>query len=153
MPDILTKQQRSWTMSRVRSHGNKTTELVFVDILRRNRITGWRRRFPLFGKPDFVFRKLRVAIFIDGCFWHGCARHCRYPNSNTFYWRDKIAGNERRDRFVRRSLRAKGWRVLRIWQHELARPNRLLKRLTRTMQQSTWVGHSDRQTTPSRPNA
>jgi DNA mismatch endonuclease (patch repair protein) len=70
-------------------------------------------------KPDFVFRKLKLAVFVDGCFWHGCPRHFIKPRNNAAFWRAKIAANRTRDRFVNRTLRAQGWKVLRIWEHAL----------------------------------
>jgi DNA mismatch endonuclease (patch repair protein) len=74
-------------------------------------------------KPDFVFRKLRTVIFVDGCFWHGCPRHATKPKNNREFWRKKLAGNKTRDQLVTRTLRRAGWRVVRIWEHEL-RKNR-----------------------------
>ncbi len=65
---------RSELMSRIRARGNKKTELALVTLLRTNRITGWRRHQPLLGRPDFIFRKRRLAVFVDGCFWHGFSR-------------------------------------------------------------------------------
>ena len=93
MADILTKKKRSAVMAKIRGRGNKATEVVFANLLRAHRLTGWRRHAPLPGKPDFAFRQHRVAIFVDGCFWHGCPRHCRFPASNRAYWLKKIAGN------------------------------------------------------------
>lgn len=86
-------------------------------------------------KPDFVFRHLRVALFVDGCFWHGCPKHATQPKTNAAFWRDKIAANRARDRRVTRVLRALGWRVLRIWEHELRRRTEptLVRRLHRTL--------------------
>jgi DNA mismatch endonuclease (patch repair protein) len=75
----------------------------------------------LFGKPDFVFPKLRLAVFVDGCFWHRCPRHAVKPKQNAAFWRRKISANKARDRLVSRTLRRQGWSVLRIWEHELAR--------------------------------
>jgi DNA mismatch endonuclease (patch repair protein) len=84
-------------------------------------------------RPDFVFPRLRLAVFVDGCFWHACPVHATRPRSNAAFWRRKLAANKARDRRVNRTLRAAGWRVLRIWEHELARKNeaRLLRRLQR----------------------
>lgn len=79
--DVFTKKKRSQIMAAVRSTGNRTTELRLASILRANGITGWRRHQPLPGKPDFVFRRERLAVFADGCFWHGCPRHLRMPFS------------------------------------------------------------------------
>lgn len=96
-------------------------------------ITGWRRDSKLQGKPDFVFPKPRIAVFVDGCFWHGCPKHGTKPKTNAAFWRKKIARNRERDREVGQALRQRGWRVLRIWEHELKNTNkrRLLARLRR----------------------
>jgi len=99
--------------------------------LRTARIGGWRRRVRLLGSPDFVWRRERVALFVDGCFWHACPRHGRVPKSRKDFWVPKLATNKERDRAVSRALRAAGWRVLRIWEHDLVRKHekRLLARL------------------------
>jgi DNA mismatch endonuclease (patch repair protein) len=70
-------------------------------------------------RPDFVFRTQRLAVFVDGCFWHGCPRHATWPRQNAKFWREKILRNRTRDRLVTRTLRAHGWTVLRLWEHEL----------------------------------
>jgi len=115
-------------MAAVRSTGNLTTEVKFAAALRLHRVTGWRRRQPIHGKPDFVFPKLRVAIFIDGCFWHGCSRHCRMPKSRTEFWTTKIQKNKDRDRAVNRMLRKQGWTVIRIWEHSVPDSTRVVAR-------------------------
>ena len=121
-------------MSRIRGRGNKDSELALARLLRRHRITGWRRNQPVFGKPDFVFPKLRLAVFVDGCFWHGCPRHATQPKNNRAFWRNKLAGNQRRDALVNRALRRAGWRVLRIWGCDLAkRPEICLRRIWKTL--------------------
>jgi DNA mismatch endonuclease (patch repair protein) len=74
-------------------------------------------------QPDFVFPKLRLAVFVDGCFWHGCPIHATWPKQNGAFWRAKILGNKARDRRVDRTLRKAGWRVPRVWEHELVRRN------------------------------
>lgn len=129
MTDILSKKKRSQVMAAVRSTGNKNTELRLITILRAHQITGWRRRQKLPGKPDFLFRAQRVAVFVDGCFWHGCSRHCRMPKSNVAFWRRKIGTNRKRDLIVNRCLRKNGWRVIRFWEHSLAKPEAVAKRL------------------------
>jgi DNA mismatch endonuclease (patch repair protein) len=135
MTDVFTKAKRSEVMSRVRSCGNKDTELALAKLLRRHGITGWRRNQQVFGKPDFIFRKARLAVFVDGCFWHGCPKHATKPKNNRAFWRRKLAGNKTRDRAVDRVLRREGWRVVRIWEHELAKKTelRLLRRLRRSL--------------------
>ena len=106
-------------MSRIRGHGNKTTELRLIAIFRNAKIRGWRRNKDLVGRPDFVFPDARLAVFVDGCYWHGCPKHFRLPASNTSYWKEKIALNKSRDRRVTRILKSEGWKVVRIWEHSL----------------------------------
>lgn len=119
MADWLSQEQRSRNMASIRSTGNATTEREFLRMLREASISGWRRHVALPGKPDFVFRGQRLAVFIDGCFWHGCPRCYRMPEDNRRYWRLKVASNRDRDRRRTRELRSSGWRVLRIWEHRL----------------------------------
>ena len=121
MADVFTKAKRSAVMGRIRSHGNRATELRLIALLRAHGITGWRRKARVFGKPDFVFRRERVAVFVDGCFWHGCPRHATMPASNRAFWKAKLARNAARDREVTRALRKAGWRVLRVWECALTR--------------------------------
>jgi DNA mismatch endonuclease (patch repair protein) len=123
MADVFSPAKRSEVMSRIRGRGNKATELALIDLMRRHHITGWRRNQPLFGKPDFVFRKQRLAVFVDGCFWHGCPKHANLPVGNREFWQKKLDANRKRDRLVMRELRRRGWRVMRIWEHELVTRN------------------------------
>jgi DNA mismatch endonuclease (patch repair protein) len=121
-------------MSRIRGSGNRETELRMVSLFRRNRITGWRRRWPLVGHPDFVFPAYRVVVFVDGCFWHGCPEHYTKPQNNRAFWARKFYANRARDRHVNRELRRKGWRVVRIWEHDLRLRNpRCVARLKRLL--------------------
>ncbi len=129
MTDIFSKEKRSAIMAAIRSYNNKETEIRFIGILRRNRISGWRRKQELEGNPDFVFPLRKLIVFIDGCYWHGCPVHFRLPKSNKAYWRTKIGGNRSRDRRITRHLKREGWRVLRFWQHELADEKKLVKRI------------------------
>ena len=133
MPDVFTKAKRSEVMSRIRGRGNKDTELALAKLFRAHRITGWRRNQKIFGKPDFVFQKLKLAVFVDGCFWHGCPKHATKPKNNPAFWRRKFSRNKQRDVLVTWTLRRAGWRVLRVWEHELASKNeaRLLRRIQR----------------------
>lgn len=123
--DTLSGMQRSERMSRVRATANKSTELRLVKLFRAHRIIGWRRGAPLPGKPDFIFRAPKVAVFVDGCFWHRCPRHGRMPRTRVAFWTLKLSRNAERDREVGKVLRERGWRVLRIWEHELAQKNEL----------------------------
>jgi DNA mismatch endonuclease, patch repair protein len=135
--DFLTRSERSKRMSLIRSRGNNDTEAVLTKLFRRHKITGWRRHQKIFGKPDFIFPKLRLAVFVDGCFWHNCPKHGTKPKGNAAFWNNKFARNKARDFLVTRALRAQGWRVLRIWEHELTRKNevRLLRRIQRMLAQ------------------
>ncbi|HNU50191.1 MAG TPA: very short patch repair endonuclease [Verrucomicrobiota bacterium] len=129
MADIFSKRKRSEVMAAVRSSGNESTELRFITLMRGLHITGWRRRQKLPGSPDFVFREQRLAVFVDGCFWHGCPKHGSFPSTRRTFWLKKFASNKARDRDVTRKLRQRGWRVIRIWEHELKNPARCLAQL------------------------
>lgn len=133
MPDVFTKAKRSEVMSRIRGSGNRKTELALIAVFRRNHIIGWRRHQQVLGKPDFVFRSMRLAVFVDGCFWHRCPKHCSMPVNNRVFWAKKLETNKLRDRNITKVLQEKGWKVLRIWEHELSPRNekRLLNRLQR----------------------
>jgi DNA mismatch endonuclease (patch repair protein) len=185
MPDVFTKRKRSEVMSRIRGRGNRDTELALARLMRQAGLTGWRRHVSVSlnrdllkalnrkrasrgstvqqsnrstnftVRPDFVFRKPRVAIFVDGCFWHGCPIHsppARWLAKSTMavsagsrkaatarrsgkqFWRAKLTANKLRDRFVNRQLRRQGWRVVRIWEHELTgNPARCLRRIRQAL--------------------
>ena len=142
MPDVFTPAKRSEVMSRIRSHGNAATELRLMKLMRDQKITGWRRQLLLTVRepgikvrPDFVFRRERVAVFVDGCFWHGCPRHATRPKQNRKFWETKILRNQTRDRHVKRELRKAGWTVLRIWECALTlkRARGTLSRLRRAL--------------------
>ncbi|SRR6266536_4294207 len=129
MADIFTKVQRSMIMARVRGRDNATTELAMAKLLRGSKVTGWRRHSSVFGKPDFVFHKARVALFVDRCFWHGCPYCYHAPKSSAAFWRAKIQQNMRRDLKVSLHLRRRGWKVIRVRECQLRAPTRFLNRL------------------------
>jgi DNA mismatch endonuclease (patch repair protein) len=182
MPDVFSKAKRSEVMSRIRSRGNKDTEVKLARWFRRHKITGWRRQIQIGGRdgplgrprpqrsegrnergkirvpavrgrrltlrsatgtaqrtvptvrvrPDFIFPKHRLAVFVDGCFWHGCPGHGTQPKGNAAFWKRKLTGNQARDRRVNRALRSAGWRVVRIWECTLKRhPLNCLRRIQR----------------------
>ena len=119
MPDNLTKQQRSFAMSQVRSQGTG------LEIMVRQRLSDAGLSFrtnvgELPGKPDIVFDDARVAVFVDGDFWHGY-RFPKWEKSLSEFWRQKIAKTRERDRKTHRKLRRQGWRVVRLWQHDIER--------------------------------
>jgi DNA mismatch endonuclease (patch repair protein) len=133
MADVFNQAKRSQVMSRIRGAGNLDTELRLIKLFRGSHISGWRRNQQVFGKPDFVFPKHRVALFVDGCFWH---RHagCKFsytPKSRLEFWLPKFQKNVTRDRLVTRRLRKAGWRVVRIWECDLvaSREHRVIRRL------------------------
>lgn len=130
--DNVDPTKRSWIMARVKSTGNTSTEMALVHGFRREGITGWRRNFSLFGKPDFVFPHAHIAVFVDGCFWHGHPTRCRIPATHREYWKAKIARNQARDRRVNRILRQRGWKVIRIWEHMVKQP-RTIARIRRAL--------------------
>lgn len=122
MADRISKKQRSENMTAVKSRGNKSTELKFVALLKENKISGWRRHYKrLIGTPDFAFPKQKVAVFIDGCFWHGCRKCYVAPKSNVAFWKNKIEKNRQRDGRVSKVLKQQGWSVVRIKEHLLKR--------------------------------
>jgi DNA mismatch endonuclease, patch repair protein len=144
MTDVFTSAKRSEVMSRIRGRGNISTELRLAQLLRSAGLSGWRRHRTItcefkgasFSvRPDFVFRRELLAVFADGCFWHCCKLHFSIPANNNTFWTEKLAANRRRDRLVNRALRSQGWRVLRIWEHELQRkpPTRLISRVRRAL--------------------
>lgn len=121
--DTFSAEKRSWIMAQVKSTGNRSTEKNFIAVLHKSKLSGWRRHYPIFGKPDFVFPRAKVAVFVDGCFWHGHPRKCRVPQSNREYWLGKIDRNIARDRLVTRTLKDKGWKVIRIWEDVILKPS------------------------------
>src|SRR6266404_4687139 len=132
--DRLTKAARSALMAKVRSRGNRSTEVRLRLALVRARSAGWKLHpNSVLGQPDFWFPRKKVALFVDGCFWHGCKRCLRLPRSNRQYWRNKISGNIHRAELINRKLRSLGITVLRFWEHDV-RHRRTLDRLVGTLQ-------------------
>ncbi|HUS58093.1 MAG TPA: very short patch repair endonuclease [Planctomycetota bacterium] len=126
---------RGQLMSRVRSFGNRTTERRLVGLLRKAHLSGWRRRYTLLGHPDFVWPKAKVAVFVDGCFWHGhdCGKNIS-PKTNAAAWQEKIHQNKERDRLVNRSLRQQGWQIVRLWECQLAKnPDTCIARIRKAL--------------------
>jgi len=107
-------------MAAVRGKGNKTTEQRLRTALARARVSGWQvTPKKIRGRPDFLFPRERVAVFVDGCFWHGCPTCGHTPNTNAVFWAAKIARNRERDAATTAALVAGGTHVLRFWEHEL----------------------------------
>lgn len=114
--DKFSKDVRSGIMRAVKSEGNKSTEIKMLEFFKAERIKGWRRKYPVYGRPDFVFPEKRVAVFADGCFWHGHGCRNLEPKNNSDYWENKILKNKKRDRKVVKYLFAKGWQVFRVFE-------------------------------------
>lgn len=123
MADIFNNEKRSEIMRKVKSKKNKSTELRLIDIFKQNGITGWKRNYSVKGHPDFVFLKEKVAVFVDGCFWHGHDCRNTRPVENQEYWQKKRGLNMKHDKDVTTLFEVRGWKVLRIWECELKKRN------------------------------
>lgn len=122
-------------MARVKSR-DTAPERVVAKIIRSLRFRPDRHPADVPGKPDFVFRSRRAVVFVHGCFWHRhrCRNGQRSPMSRPDFWLPKLNGNRLRDARTRRRLRAEGWRVLVIWECQLANRNHLEYRIRRFLQ-------------------
>lgn len=112
--DTFTRAKRSDIMSAVRSRGNRTTEIALGRLLWDAGLRGYRKHWNVEGHPDFAWPGRKIAVFVDGCFWHGCPRCNESPKTNAAFWRDKIQTNRRRDQRVNARLRREGWAVVRV---------------------------------------
>ena len=116
MPDKITKTQRSYIMSQIR--GTRTKPELIV----KENIDGRKLRYQPKGipeRPDFANKSKKIALFIDGCFWHKCPRCYKPPKSNKKYWKEKVERNTKRDRYVNRKMKKEGWTVIRFWEHQV----------------------------------
>ena len=126
MTDVLTPKQRSYNMSMIRAKNTKP-EITLRKLISASGLRGYKLRYRLIGKPDIVFPRRKTIVFIDGCFWHKCPKCFIEPATNKRFWKKKIESNVKRDKIVNAELRKKGWRVLRIWEHEI-RNEKIIKR-------------------------
>ena len=124
MSDVFDKNSRSEIMRAVKSKDTKSTELVLISMFKENGITGWRHSYNVKGHPDFVFLDKRIAIFVDGCFWHGHDCRNTRPADHAEYWAKKRERNIQRDKEATKAFEDRGWTVIRIWECELQRKNR-----------------------------
>lgn len=141
--DRYDSQTRSFVMSRIRGRDTNPELLLRKELWTRG-LRGYRTQSRLPGRPDLAFKRFRLAIFVDGCFWHGCPK-CRIaiPVSRVGYWRPKLRNNKRRDKRVNKELRAQNWRVLRFWEHEVMNnlercARRVLSAIKSTKRHKTW---------------
>lgn len=118
--DNLTPKQRRKNMQNIRSEGTKPEQQVARELIRK-KIYFAKNVKTIFGKPDLVFRRKKVVVFIDSDFWHGHKKRCIMPKSNCEYWEQKIERNIERDKIVSRKLRREGWAVIRLWEKDIKR--------------------------------
>ncbi|MCK4792627.1 MAG: very short patch repair endonuclease [Desulfobacteraceae bacterium] len=118
MADVHTKEQRSYNMSMIKGKDTKP-EISLRKLLFAKGVRGYRVHYRLPGKPDIVFPKKKIVVFIDGCFWHKCSKCFIKPQTNKGFWKEKINSNVERDRVVNKQLKKMGWKIIRIWEHEV----------------------------------
>ena|SRR5208283_1129248 len=127
MTDVLTREQRTRNMSNIRGK-NTGPELKLRKLLWSHGIRGYRIHYNLPGKPDIVFTKKKIAIFIDGCFWHKCPVCFQEPETRKEFWMKKIQSNVERDDRVNFRLKSDGWTVMRFWEHDVRKnPDDVIK--------------------------
>ena len=139
MVDVHSRKQRSYNMSRIKSRDTgpeiKLRKLLFSEGLR-----GYRISAKLPGKPDIVFRKYKLAVFVDGCFWHKCPKCFIGPETRKKFWQDKIKNNVERDKKVNRTLKKDGWTVIRFWEHNVRkRPDRCVNKIIHNISKTKHV--------------
>jgi len=136
MTDVLTREQRTRNMSNIRGK-NTGPELKLRKLLWSHGIRGYRIHYNLPGKPDIVFTKKKIAIFIDGCFWHKCPVCFQEPETRKEFWMKKIQSNIDRDKKVNEQLQEDGWTLIRIWEHEIRKdPKKCIKQIIRILDKS-----------------
>lgn len=129
MVDVHTPEQRSRNMSAIKGQNTKPEIALRKSLWSKGIRYRLKSRLP--GRPDLIFPSVRLAIFIDGCFWHKCPEHFRNPKTNAAFWKKKISGNVKRDIKVNQTLYKIGWTVLRIWEHEIRKDSsRVVKKIT-----------------------
>lgn len=133
MTDPLSREERSALMAKVRSKGNRSTEVETMSVLKNSGIKGWiQHPSDVPGHPDFYFPEENIAVFVDGCFWHACPKCGRIPKTRVAFWKAKIEGNRRRDLSLTRTLRKHGYHVMRVWEHAL-QDDKWVRRLIRML--------------------
>ncbi len=133
MTDVLTPAQRKLNMSRIRAK-NTGPEVKLRKLLRAEGMRGYRIHYNLPGKPDLVFTKKKIVIFIDGCFWHKCPFCFQEPATHKEFWMKKIQSNVDRDQKVSEQLASEGWTVLRFWEHEVRKtPEEIIKKIAESL--------------------
>jgi len=118
MTDVHSKKQRSYNMSKIRSKNTKP-EIMLRENLKKYGVKTRNIKHKVYGNPDIVFYRKKVAVFIDGCFWHKCPKCFIEPKNNAAFWRKKLDGNVKRDKKVNRVLKKEGWKVIRFREHQI----------------------------------
>lgn len=132
--DNLSPENRKKNMTRIRSRGNRSTEVRLRSSLVGAGLAGFKMNVAtLPGKPDFTFAQQRVAVFVDGCFWHGCPKCYIRPKSNQPYWDKKVTSNKARDRRANSALRKMGWKPVRVWEHSVRHPSRVRRTIAKAL--------------------
>lgn len=127
MADVHTKKQRSYNMSRIRGSDTKSEIRLRKSLWNEGfRYTKNNKDIP--GKPDLAFRGKKIAVFIDGCFWHKCPEHYNKPANNAEFWEKKIQSNTERDTKVNQLLASQEWKIIRIWEHDIRNDFENIKR-------------------------
>ena len=136
MVDVLTPEQRAYNMSRIRGK-DTSPELKLRKMLSAEGIRGYRIHYDLPGKPDIVFVKKKIVIFIDGCFWHKCPLDFQEPETRKEFWMTKINSNIKRDKKVNEQLKTDGWKVVRFWEHEVRKkPETVVQKIVELLKES-----------------
>ena len=131
MTDVLTKPQRSYNMSRIRAYNTKP-EISLKNLLKGAKLKDYLYQPKIIGNPDFASKKLKTVIFVDGCFWHKCPKCFVEPSTRKRFWINKINKNVERDVKVNRDLKKKGWKIIRVWEHEIKKnPQRVISKINR----------------------
>ncbi len=118
-------------MQNIRSKNTKPERIIMSE-LKKKKIYYTTYVKNLIGKPDIVFRRKKIAVFIDSDFWHGHPTRFIHPKSNTDYWENKIIRNKQRDKLVNKSLKQEGWQVIRIWEYDIKKnPDKCLNKILR----------------------
>jgi DNA mismatch endonuclease, patch repair protein len=134
MTDVLSPEQRSHNMSHIRGK-NTSPEMKLRKKIFSLGIRGYRLHYNLPGKPDIVFTKKKIAIFVDGCFWHKCPICFQEPETRKEFWMKKIGSNVERDLKNTKQLQEEGWTVLRFWEHEIRKtPDNIVQKIFQYLQ-------------------
>ncbi len=117
MSDVLTSKQRSYCMSQIKGSNTKPENRLRKALWSRGLRYRIKNKLP--GKPDVVLPRFKIAVFVDGCFWHKCPEHFKSPKTNKDFWQKKIAENVERDKVNNKKLESIGWTVFRFWEHDI----------------------------------